>query len=288
MPGLVPDEIRALFIGACETELQALKPGNVHIHSSGHGMEVSHFKAGAEAAAPWIAAPSDCVGTRILRAVEASLTAAGCNTNLGIILLTAPLAAAAEMDTDDDLRVRLRQVLSALDETDAAAVYEAIRRANPGGLGSAPEGDVASPPASGLLEAMALAADRDRIALAYTTDFEDIFAFGLPILKHALYQTDLISPAVTTLHMAYLSEFPDSHIARKFSTEAAVAVQHEARSLKPFWEHPVGSAALEALHRFDTELKQRNINPGTTADFVVATLFAASICGRSRASDRHA
>ncbi|MGH6743140.1 MAG: triphosphoribosyl-dephospho-CoA synthase [Bradyrhizobium sp.] len=31
---------------------------------------------------------------------------------------------------------------------------------------------------------------------------------------------------------------------------------------------------------FDAALKKRNLNPGTTADFVVATLFAASICER--------
>lgn len=286
MPGIAPDVIQALFVGACQTELQALKPGNVHIHASGHGMEVAHFDVGAKAAAPWIAAAGTPVGVRILKAVDASLAAARCNTNLGIVLLSAPLAAAAEMDTDADLPDRLRFVLGALDATDARCVYEAIRHANPGGLGTASEEDVATPPSIGLLQAMALAADRDRIARAYTTNFEDIFEFGLPTLKDALYQSNDISSAVTTLHMAYLAQFRDSHIARKFGNEVADAVQHEVQTLKPFWQAPISSASLQALLRFDTDLKQRNINPGTTADFVVGTLFTASICGRITALRR--
>lgn len=285
MPGIAPDILRSLFVGACRTELQALKPGNVHIHGAGHGMETTHFEAGAQAAAPWVAAADARVGERILKAVEASLAAAGCNTNLGIVLLCAPMAAAAEMDREGDLRDRLRIVLDTLDETDARAVYEAIRIANPGGLGSATQEDVADPPTLGLLQAMSLAAGRDRIARAYVTCFEDIFGFGLPTLKDALYQAGEISLAVTTLHMAYLSAFPDSHIARKFGTETADAVQHQALNLQAVWQSPISPDAFQALLRFDTDLKQRNINPGTTADFVVATLFAASICGRMRALD---
>jgi len=285
VPGIAPDILRSLFVGACRTELQALKPGNVHIHASGHGMEATHFEAGAQAAAPWVAAADTPIGARILKAVEASLAAAGCNTNLGIVLLCAPLATAAAMDCEGDLRERLRIVLDAFDEADARAVYEAIRIANPGGLGTASQEDVAEPPTLGLLQAMALAAGRDRIARAYVTGFEDIFSFGLPTLKEALYQSGEISRAVTSLHMAYLAAYPDSHIARKFGTETADAVQHQALSLKPVWQSPISPDAFQALLRFDTYLKQRDINPGTTADFVVATLFAASICGRMRALD---
>ena len=47
---------------------------------------------------------------------------------------------------------------------DASEVYRAIRLANPGGLGSAEEQDVAAEPTITLLEAMRLAADRDGIA----------------------------------------------------------------------------------------------------------------------------
>lgn len=278
MPRLSEKQIGELFLAACRAELTALKPGNVHIHSSGHGMDVAQFEASAEAAAPWIAAPGVKVGTRILRAVEASFAAAGCNTNLGILLLCAPLAAAAEMNLETSLRGRLRAVLAGLDAGDAASVYAAIRRARPGGLGEAPEQDVAMPPTIGLLDAMALASGRDRIALNYTTGFSDIFEFGLPELTRAQSLTTDPQHAVTTLHMAYLAQFADSHIVRKHGEATANDVRQRAVALAPCWQPVAHRNTMEKLLDFDAELKGRNINPGTTADLVVATLFVSLVC----------
>jgi len=278
MPRLSEEQISELFLAACHAELSALKPGNVHVHSGGHGMEVAQFEASAEAAAPWIAARGEKVGTRILRAVEASFAAAGCNTNLGILLLCAPVAAAAAMNLELGLRGRLEAVLANLDAGDAASVYAAIRRAHPGGLGSAPEQDVAVPPTIGLLEAMALAAGRDRIALNYTTGFADIFEFGLPELGRAQSLSDDPSLAVTTLHMAYLAQFADSHIVRKHGEAVANDVRQRAIALEALWQPVTAAKALPALLEFDADLKRRGINPGTTADLVVATVFVASVC----------
>ncbi len=71
------------------------------------------------------------LGRVSLAAVEASFAALGMNTNLGIILLCAPLAAAAEKG--GNLRSALAGVLENLDREDAAHVFEAIALANPGG-----------------------------------------------------------------------------------------------------------------------------------------------------------
>jgi triphosphoribosyl-dephospho-CoA synthase len=278
MPRLSAAQIGDLFLAACRAELGALKPGNVHVHAGGHGMEVAQFEASAVAAAPFLAAAGEKVGTRILRAVEASIAVAGCNTNLGILLLCAPLAAAAELPLEAGLRERLREVLNNLDDGDAAAVFAAIRLANPGGLGSAPEQDVAAAPTVGLLEAMHLAADRDRIAAAYLTDYAEIFEFGLPVLANTRGYTDDQSLAVTTLHMAYLAYFPDSHVARKHGPATAEAVREEARALIGLWQPVAQRNTLAKLLDFDADLKRRNVNPGTTADLVVATVFVASMC----------
>ena len=280
MPRLTQEETRELFLAACSAELNALKPGNVHIHAGGHGMETAHFEASASAAAPWIADPALGVGLRIQGAVEASIAVTGVNTNLGIILLSAPLALAGEHATGSDLRSEVAGILSRLDDVDTAAVFNAIRRANPGGLGSAPEQDVARAPTAGLLQAMALAADRDRIARAYVTDFEEVFAFGLPALLRARAIATEEAFAVTTLHMAYLAEKLDSHIVRKLGWKEALAVQQEAQGLRPLWDPVAGPQSLPRLLEFDGALKARGLNPGTTADFVVATLFAAAICER--------
>ena len=279
---LAHSAIAAYFTSACHDELNALKPGNVHIHAPGHDMDVSHFKAAAAAAAPQISKPNTKVGTRILHAVTASFEAAKCNTNLGIILLCAPLAAAAEMiSTETDLNLRLEGVLSALDIDDATQAYEAIAHANPAGLGKAHSEDVHAPPSQSLKEAMALAANRDRIANAYVTNFSDIFDTGLPTLNAASGAANKanVDPhfAVTTLHMHYLSKYRDSHIARKHGEATAQLVKTEAESLRASWSPIATLSSFDALMEFDTSLKQRKLNPGTTADFVVATLFAAHL-----------
>lgn len=278
MPGLSAAHISELFLAACRAELAALKPGNVHVHAGGHGMEVAQFEASAVASAPFIAAAGVGVGARILGAVEASFAAAGCNTNLGILLLCAPLAAAAEMPGHATLRDRLRVVLNGFDDSDAASVFAAIRLANPGGLGAVPEQDVAAAPTVGLFEAMALGAARDRIAAAYVTDYADIFEFGVNVLASAMAHTDDLRLAVTTLHMAYLAYFPDSHITRKQGAEMAERVRGQAYALAPAWQPVAQRNTLPKLLEFDAELKRRNVNPGTTADLVVGTLFAASMC----------
>ncbi|WP_045836463.1 triphosphoribosyl-dephospho-CoA synthase [Hyphomicrobium sp. 99] len=278
-----PAEITSAFLDACNAELNALKPGNVHRYSSGHGMEVLHFEQAAKAAAGPIADPSLSVGKRILRATEASVGATGMNTNLGIVLLCAPLAkAASETTFDVGLRRRLGNILSHLDEQDAEDAFEAIRIANPAGLGAVGEGDVrASSNRLTLIAAMQLAAERDRIANAYVDVFSDVFDFALPILRSARAEQPADPNfAITTLHMALLAEFPDTHIARKYDAETAAGVQREALALRSSW-FPVATAkSLPLLLEFDAKLKQTRRNPGTTADFVVTTLFADALIER--------
>ncbi len=284
---LARSTIEASFIDACHAELSALKPGNVHIHGAGHGMDTEHFERAAAAAAPFLADPTRGVGARILGAVGASVAATGLNTNLGIVLLSAPLAAAASLrEGPPDLRERLARVLDDLDRSDADQAFQAILIANPGGLGRADEGDVHAPPTVTLKDAMALAAGRDRIARSYVTRFDDIFSHGLPELYAARRTAANESMAVTALHMSTLASYADSHIARKYGVETAEAVQQEARRLEPLWRPALHPDAWKTLLEFDASLKARGLNPGTTADFVVATLFADQLV-RQSATNRH-
>ena len=281
-----PAEISAAFLYACNAELDALKPGNVHRHAAGHGMEVVHFEQAAKASAGPIADPRLSVGKRILRATEDSVAATGLNTNLGIVLLCVPLAkAAGETTFDVGLRRRLGIILSSLDEQDARDAFEAIRIANPAGMGKVEQGDVNDAPSDlTLIAAMHLAAERDRIANAYVSVYADIFDFALEIFQEAkaAAQSDP-TLAVTTLHMAILAEFADTHIARKFGPEIAEKVRQEARALRPQWSPTATAKSIPSLQEFDAKLKHRGLNPGTTADFVVTTLFAAALMERKHA-----
>ena len=151
---LTSDAVAAAFHGACMAELDALKPGNVHRHADDHATDIADFEKSAAAAAPVIAAEGLTVGERIEAAVEATRGVVSHNTNLGIILLAAPLAQAALVSGGTGLRQALTQVLASLTVEDARAAYRAIRRAEPGGLGTTPEHDVTSDPDVTLLEAM--------------------------------------------------------------------------------------------------------------------------------------
>ena len=92
-------------------------------------------------------------------------------------------------------------------------------------------------PTVGLLEAMRLAAGRDRIAAAYLHDLREISSSsGCRVLANARGSTDDPSLAVTTLHMAYLAYFPDSHIARKYGTAAAETVRAGGARAVGLWQ----------------------------------------------------
>jgi triphosphoribosyl-dephospho-CoA synthase len=268
------DPVAAAYIEACLAELDAPKPGNVHRFAPGHRMEVEDFVRSAEASAAPIASRGARVGTRVRAAVDATLKAVGQNTNLGIILLCAPLAAAAAAP-DAPLRPALVGVLDSLDLTDAADVFSAITAANPRGLGRAPRHDVNAPPTVTLREAMAEAAGRDRIARQYVTAYEDIFSVGLPSLETARGRGGEARWSTLAVYLAFLAAVPDTHVARKFDTNVAEAVRREAVDWRDALAATPDPASLaDALLSWDEELKSRGINPGTSADLTVATVFA--------------
>ena len=269
-----PERIAAAFKWACLAELDAPKPGNVHVFAAGHRMTADEFVASAEAAAAPLSAEGTRVGTRILGAVEATFAAIGANTNLGIILLCAPLAAAADAGTSD-FRTLLINVLQALDTEDAELAFRAIVRAAPAGLGHSMRHDVFEPATVSLLQAMTEAADRDRVARQYATIFADVFDLGLPLLEAAIRQHVNLKWATLATYLGFLSAFPDSHILRKCGAKTAEEVRRTAATFQAslsVTKHPV--QILPELLDWDAELKAHGINPGTSADLTVATLFA--------------
>ncbi|MER0238871.1 triphosphoribosyl-dephospho-CoA synthase [Fulvimarina sp. MAC8] len=281
-PFETPGAIEAAFLKACRAELAAIKPGNVHIHAPGHDMDAETFERAALAAAPIIADPSRLVGRRILDATRTSFAAAGCNANLGILLLAAPLARAAETmvgSGPEALREALHTVLTTLTEEDTVDVFAAIAHASPGGLGEDDAHDVRKAPSIPLIEAMRLSAEKDRIAHQYATDFSDIFAIGVtaPAAVHKAILGYALGPAFA-IYLAYTARFADSHIGRKFGPERAEAVRARfarfAATITP--TSPPEEIAAKAL-RLDAELKEEGLNPGTSADLTVATLFAIDL-----------
>ena len=266
------------YIAACRAELAAIKPGNVHARAAGHAMTVADFEASALASAPFIADPERRVGSRILAAIEATWAAVTCNTNLGIVLLCAPLAAAAQSRHAGSLRARVAQILAELDRRDAEQAFAAIRLANPGGLGESSAEDVRRPPTGTLRAAMELAAERDRIARQYASGFADVFDLGLASLSAARARWGNSEWAATQVYLEFLARFPDSHVVRKQGAAAADRVRAEAEvHAARFRQAARPDDALADLLAFDAALKGAGINPGTSADLTVAVLFAEAL-----------
>ncbi len=276
---LKPPAVAAVVRAACITDVRAFKPGNVSFASPGHGMRAEDFVASAQVMSVAIAAPAADVGQRILRAVEATQAVVQFNTNLGIVLLCAPLVHAAIGSSNElILCERLRPVLAGLDEYDAELTYRAIRMAKPGGLGRSDRHDVAQSPSVTLREAMGEASARDRIAHQYVTDYRDIFETGLPALEDGIARGLNREWAAVIVYLTFLARYPDSHVARKHGGEVAASVSLQARDLSQALER-AGDPAQEMpeLEAFDRQLKARSINPGTSADMTVATLVAMDL-----------
>lgn len=262
------------FLMACAEELAALKPGNVHVHAAGHGMTVADFIRSAEVSAPLLCARAAPLGRRIRNAAAATRDAVGQNTNLGILLLCGPLAMAAERP-DMPLREEVMRVIAASDVADAEAVFAAVRIARPGGLGTVPRYDVHAPARVKLLEAMAEAAGRDSVARQWCNGLADVFGGGLEAYGAARARQADPAWAAAAAYLHFLAAFPDSHVQRKHGAERAASLQGTAlRMERELAGCRDPRCLLPRLLAWDAALKVDGINPGTSADLTVATIFA--------------
>jgi len=269
-----------LSIGQCATlacilEVTAPKPGNVHRGADFDDVTYLDFVTGAAAIGPVMeaAATGQRLGPTVLAAVQATRQVVNTNTNLGTILLLAPLAM---VDRKLDWAAGIAHVLSFLDANDAKLVYEAIRLAQPSGLGEAPEADVRGTAPTDLIHAMRLSAERDLVAKQYAGGFVEVLRNVVPCLADGVAAGWPLADAIVHAQMRMMSEFPDSLIARKRGTAVAEkSAQWANRVLEA--GRPGDEAYHRALADFDFWLRSdgRGRNPGTTADMIAASLFVA-------------
>lgn len=285
---MLASDVAVLAQLACLLEVSAPKPGNVSATASFHDARYGDFLVSAAAIGPAIARAGERpLGETIRAAVDATARWTPSNTNLGIVLLLAPLARAALRPGGDPLRTRLAATLADTTVEDARQAYAAIRLAAPGGLGRSPAQDVAQTPSVTLREAMALAADRDAIAREYVTDFHTAFDVGVPALERALADGLAWTDATTEAFLTLLATAPDTHITRKLGQEAAALATRRARAVLD-----AGGVRTvpgrEAIAAFDRELRDaRNTrNPGTTADLTAAAIFVVLLEGGWRRDRR--
>jgi triphosphoribosyl-dephospho-CoA synthase len=271
-PNLTVGQLAGL---ACLWEASASKPGNVHRAADFEDLTFVDFATSAVAITPAFDAASHGarLGEIVLSAVKATREAVATNTNLGAVLLMAPLAMAA---AEHSFRDCVRDVLRSLDAEDARLVYEAIRRAVPGGLGRVDEADIAGEPPSDLLYAMRLAADRDLVARQYVNDFQEVFDVVVTAIGNGLARGRALGQTIVRAQLQLMGDFPDSLIARKCGP--AVAQKSATLAAAALAAGDPGDEAYErAVADLDFWLRSdgHRRNPGTTADLIAAGLFAA-------------
>ena len=309
VPTLQRAEVSTAAQLACLLEASAPKPGNVSPGRHFADARYEDFLASAAAiGGPLSGADIRPVGATVRLAVEATARWTRSNTNLGLVLLLAPLARAAllELPVDEpagpppapgieevvpvpaaapvrvstELRAAVRRVLEATTVSDAREVYAAIRHAGPGGLGRTDVQDVSDEPTMTLLEVMRLAAQRDGIAREYDTMFEVTFETGAPALGRARHDGLSWDEAVVETGLTLLALAPDTHIARRGGVALAGDVSRRARAaLAAGGVRSV--AGRQAIDEMDRELRgvSHTANPGTTADLTAAAIFVELLCG---------
>jgi triphosphoribosyl-dephospho-CoA synthase len=253
---------------ACILEAAAPKPGNVHPGADFPDLAHAELVAAALAIARPMESATDVPLGRVIRdAVAASRRVTRSNANLGMILAIAPLAA---IRADDPTIARgASTVLARLGPADAADVWAAIAAARPGGLGSADRHDIAGPPPQDVLEAMRLAAPRDRIARLWVGGYADLVAGLVTDLAGEIAVHADVRDAIVRSFLRELAREPDSLIVRRHGPDVAADVSARAAGVLA-----AGTAWREAAAEFDRRLRSPvRVNPGTTADLVATALY---------------
>lgn len=258
---------------ACLLEATAPKVGNVHRGADFEGLTFADFVASAVAIGPAMEhAAVTGVGRAVLDATAATRALVDTNTNLGMVLLFAPLAA---VPRSEKLVGGVAKILRNLTPQDSSLVYEAIRLAQPGGMGESKEMDIAGPAPPSLLEAMESARERDLVAQQYCDNFALVLGEILPNLLLGQGQGWSLLDNIVHEHVRLISHYSDSLIARKCGLETAT--QASAYAAQVLLAGNIDDERYHAaLSDFDFWLRAdgNRRNPGTTADLIAAAVFA--------------
>ena len=302
------------YVGRCHAlagllEVSAYpKPGNVHRLRDSIETRYEHFLAGSVATTPalrdlasrahyasdggdW---SSLGLGEAILQAVKEMLTwQRGGNVHLGIVLLHAPLAAAAGASYHEDgvsstmMRESLNEVIAAATPRDTVDIYRAIdlamtRRT----LGEVGDLDVSDESSLEIIEedgltptqVFELCEDRDTICSEWVHGFTVTFEEGHRYLSHRLGEGEPVNSAIVETFLYLLSRHPDSLITRKSGVEKAKEVSGMAAQVLRRRGEP---GFMDEVRRMDEELwsGDGNLNPGTTADLTAASIFVQLLTG---------
>ena len=200
------------------------------------------------------------------------------NTNLGIVLLCAPIIQACVNYNSFGLREGIKQTLLSATYKDTHDLCMAISLSSPGGLGRSDMYDVSTNPSISIKQMMDYSAKYDRISYQFSHNYSDILDFIIPRLIILNEKHNSLDVSLSILFIEILAKIPDSHISRKYGDKIAKKTSNNASDLLKILDRENSPDCLaNELNDLDYKYKKKGINPGTTADLLVASLMIYKI-----------
>jgi triphosphoribosyl-dephospho-CoA synthase len=292
-------------------EASADKPGNVNRTTSFKNTRYEHFLASAVA----ISSPFEYAAERgvlvsqgeihvsnlglgrIIRDCMTNINAwqHGGNTLLGTAILLSPIAVAAGMTPAKEnifeipkLRENVKLAVESTTPEDAVNVYEAIKNANPGGLGTVPVLDIKDSDSVNkiheekisLYQIFKMASKYDTLCSEWVNNYPITFDVAYPSFIEQIKKTNDLNMAIIHIFLKVLAEYPDTLIIRKTSIKKAREVSSMAKEALKLGGL-VTSRGEKNIRELDHKLrKSDNLwNPGTTADITTAALALSILSG---------
>ena len=258
------------------------KPGNIDRDHNYTDTRFEHFLASAVSVYPVLekAARSDSgIGSLIREAVnECNRWQSGGNTHFGAFILLIPLVmAAGKCEKKSCLKKRVDNIVKETSVEDAVEFYRAFSEAK---VKVKPVCDLDLCGTSSIEEIkdqnltlynlMAISGSYDMIAEEWTEGFKKTFDCASSI-KNKIKKTG-INDAVVLTFMEILSCNKDTFIQTKFDSKKADEVSLRARAIM---QKGGMEEIIDKIHTFDEELLKEGVNPGSTADIIIAGLFVS-------------
>ena len=265
------DTLKDIYLYACSKDVEVIKPGNVNIDYPHSDTTAYNFLRSAHDSCRSLFRQDLSLGERIYYSVIDSRKNTKVNTNLGIVIMVAPIIQSLLKSTKNSFHSALKDVIKTSQISDTNLLCRAINSVNPGGLGEREEMDTNSLPNVTLKTIMDKSAKYDRLSYQYSTGYSDILDFIVPrIIEHKknIENTDFL---LSLVFLEILCEIPDTHISRKFNEKIAKKTSNEARDLiKIINTERSREKAISRICQLDYEYKNKGINPGTTADLLLS------------------
>lgn len=260
------------------------KPGNIDRDHNYTDTRFEHFLASAVGVYPVLekaASSRSGAGALIHEAVVESMRwHKGGNTHFGAFLLLIPLVmAAGRCENTKCLKEEVKKVVRETTVEDAVELYRAFSEAK---VKVKPVGDLDLGDAASigrikergltLFNLMEISGSYDMIANEWVTGFKKTFESAASVQDKV--KEHGINDAIVLTFMELLSGNKDTFIQTKFDSEKAEEISLHAKEILQ-----KGDDKIKEIYAFDEELLKEGINPGSTADIIIAALFVSLLEG---------